>query len=239
VTITITVSIDMSDIIEQTQSALTTQTDIDPYVAYGLKAGTAGGQYLSFKNGEFLYGQNASVLPLGTRLAANMAGLRVGWRKWRGGSLEDDLTVPLAERRPIEARNALGDNDRSLWDRGPDGKERDPWQFTNILELADSDGQNFIYSTGSKGGINAITQLCAEYGRLYRQKPGMTPIITLGNDFYIHPEYGKTYVPRFEIVNWVAPGGDATGDDGGDLPGLEEPAPVKQAPAGGKRAPRF
>jgi hypothetical protein len=251
VTITITVSIDMSDIIEQTQSALTTQTDIDPYVAYGLKAGTAGGQYLSFKNGEFLYGQNASVLPLGTRLAANMAGLRVGWRKWRGGALEDDLTVPLAERRPVEARNALGDTDRSLWDRGTDGKERDPWQFTNILELADADGQTFIYSTGSKGGISAIAALSAEYGKQYRQKPGLTPIIILGNDYYIHPEYGKTYVPRFELVDWAAP--EAAADDN-DFPGLGEPgaspepkpapvkAPASTAPAtppAGKRVPRF
>jgi hypothetical protein len=175
-------SIDMSDIIEQARSALTTQTDIDPYVAYGLKAGTAGGQYLSFKNGEFLYGQNASVLPLGTRLAANMAGLRVGWRKWRGGTLEDDLTVPLVERRPVEARNALGDNDRSLWDR------RHRWQGTRSVGNSLNTPWNWPTLTvrplstapGSKGGIGAIAAL---YGRMH----GKLVPAKAGSDADPHP----------------------------------------------------
>ena len=56
----------------------------DPFSAYGAKVSVGNHQFLTFKNGEYLYGQNANVLPLKTRLAANMPGLRVGWRRWWG-----------------------------------------------------------------------------------------------------------------------------------------------------------
>ena len=67
----------------------------------------------------------------------------------------------------------------------------------------------------------------------------MLPIITLGRDSYVHPEYGKTYVPVFEIVGWTDadnPSVDGEGDD--DVP--FEPAvaePSKAAlPGPGQRA---
>jgi hypothetical protein len=174
----------------------------DPFSSYGAKVGVQG-NFLTFKNGEFLYGQNAKELPIGTKLAANMQGLRIGWRRWSGGKPTDDLTVPLVEGGRHKRRDELGDNDPQLWDIGNDGKPLDPWQMTNILEMRDGEGEVYIYSTGSKGGVNAIGRLCKAYGELYRQKPGQVPIVELGKDYYNHPEYKRIYVPDFKIVGWA------------------------------------
>jgi hypothetical protein len=215
----------------------------DPYAAYGAKVGTQG-QFLSFKNGEFLYGQNDTELPLGSRLAANMAGLRIGWRRWFDAKVTDDLTELLIDCPAVAQRTALGDNDSALWETDKDGKPRDPWQLTNVLELVNGEGEAFIYSTGSKGGIGAIGRLCKEYGKQYRQRPGMVPIIELGRDSYTHPEYGKTYFPVFTIVDW----GDENALVIEDAPAEEErvappspkpePAPTP-APAASSKKTRF
>jgi hypothetical protein len=229
----------MSDLVKQGNGAIATMNDIDPFTAYGMRAGgAAGGQYLSFKNGEFLYGQNSTMLPLGTRLVANMQGLRVGWRRWQDSQVTDDLTVPLIERRPLEPRNSLGDNDPQMWSKGPDGRPRDPWQMTNILEMVDQQGQKFIFSTGSKGGVGAIARLSAEYGKLYRQKPGLAPIIALANDWYAHPEYGKTYVPEFNIVGWANPE-TLEPDDDVVLPGIDPPKEEPKKESSKRTTPRF
>jgi hypothetical protein len=189
----------------------------DPYAAYGAKVGTTG-QYLTFKQGEFLAGQNADELKLGTKLVANMPGLRIGWRRWFAAQVTDDLTEPLISGPVTQRRESLGDNNQDLWERDDRGEPRDPWQLTNILEFSDGDGNVYIYSTGSKGGIGAIGRLCKEYGNERRQRPGMLPIITLGRDFYTHPRFGKTYFPVFTIVGWTdennpSVDGDSEGDD--------------------------
>jgi hypothetical protein len=177
-------------------------SDANPYTAYGDKVGLRG-TFLTFKNGEFLYGQEGASIPLGTRMVANMKGFRVGWRRWMDNKVMDDLTELLSDMIPQQPRSALGDMDSQMWERDLQGKARDPWQFTNILELVDEQGEIFIYSTGAKGGINALGRLCKQYGNLFKQKPGMAPILELGADFYMHTEYGKTWVPVFKITGWA------------------------------------
>ena len=81
---------------------------------------------------------------------------------------------------------------------------RDPWQFTNELVLRGQEtGDEFVFATSSKGGLGAIGELCKAYGKLYRQKPGMLPVIELGHDHYAHKVYGKTYFPVLKLVGWV------------------------------------
>jgi hypothetical protein len=182
-----------------TQDLIDTRND--PYAAYGAKVGSTG-QFLSFKNGEYVFGQNAEELPIGTRLVANMPGLRIGWRRWFGGQVTDDMTMLLADGPTVERRDALGDMDQSKWDKDDLGEPRDPWQMTNILELSDGE-KTFLYSTSSRGGIGAIGRLCKDYGRQWRMRPNELPIIELARDSYMHPRFKKIYVPDFKIVGWT------------------------------------
>jgi hypothetical protein len=191
------------------QVALPPNNNNNPFSSYGAKVGILG-TYLSFKAGEFLVGKDGQTLPLGMKLLANMEGLRVGWKRWNNGLVTDDFPELMSEGKPEtnpNCRNALGDLDESLWEDDDRGDPRDPWQYTNELVLQSLDGSNtYIFATSSKGGIGAIGRLCLQYGRIYKQKPGMTPVVELGNYFYMHQSYGKTYNPKFTIVDWVSDG---------------------------------
>jgi hypothetical protein len=174
----------------------------NPYESYAASLPQQG-TFLKFNKGEYLAGQDSHEVPLGTRMVANMAGLQVGWVKWWDEKPAESRTTLLIDQKPLELRSALGDEDKDLWETDRDGKPRDPWQFTNTIDFVDEDGERFIFSTSSKGGIGAIGKLCREYGKLMRQNPGMVPIIELSRDHYIHKEYGKTYTPVFKIVGWA------------------------------------
>lgn len=215
----------MNDLTTMNGSTAVATPGADPFSSYGAKVGLRG-TFLTFKNGEYLAGQDAKEIGAGTRMAANMNGLRVGWRRWYGDQLTDDRTELLIEQRAAEPRNALGDDDPALWEKDKDGKPRDPWQLTNILELVDAEGETYIYATGAKGGIGAIGKLCKEYGKLYRQKPGQVPIVELGRDFYMHKEFGKTYFPVFSVVGWTDENALA----------IEEPAAAEAKPEPAKPA---
>lgn len=196
----------------------------DPYAAYGEQA-TASRTYVTFKNGEYLYGQEDEEIPLGTRFVANMTGLRVGWKRWFQGRVTDELLDLLVDCKPPKKRHELGDLDQALWEKDDRGQPRDPWQFTNELALKGlATGEAFIFATSSKGGIGAIGELCKQYGALYRQKPGMAPVIELSADSYQHRTYGKTYFPVLKLVDWVP---DAPAEDG--PAGPPEPPPHHSA----------
>lgn len=187
-----------------TPASVPAQIGPDPYTSYAAKAIQQQGLFLTFKNGEFLAGQDGTEVKIGTRLAANMEGLMIGWRRWFGGQVTDDLLELLSDQKPLPRRESLGDNDPALWEKDDrSGAPRDPWMFTNSLQMVDNAGEIYIYSTGSKGGLNAIGKLCKAYGLEYRMRPGMIPVIELANDFYMHAKYGKTYVPVFNLVGWT------------------------------------
>lgn len=220
----------MSDVMVRGSTALTTPGG-DPFSSYGAKVGIQG-TFLTFKNGEFLAGQDQAEVPIGTRLAVNMQGLRVGWRRWFKDELTDDLTELLVDQMPLKQRNELGDLDEKLWDSDDKGNPRDPWQFTNVIEFVSTEGETYIYSTGSKGGLGAIGKLCKAYGKEYRQRPGQVPVIDLERDSYNHKTYGKTYFPVFNLVDWVDE--DALDAIAGEKP-AEEPKQVEPPKQAAKR----
>ncbi len=212
----------------------------DPYAAYGEQA-SAVKAYITFKNGEYLFGVDDDVIPLGTRFIANMPGLRVGWKRWSAGRVTDDLLDLLADGVPPRRRSDLGDLDQGLWEIDEKTKQpRDPWLFTNELVFRGQEtGDEFVFATSSKGGLGAIGELCKAYGKLYRQKPGMLPVIELGNDHYAHKVYGKTYFPVLRLVDWVRDTASADSTEAPPEPARPVAAPVtaQVPPAAPAKAP--
>ena len=171
----------------------------DPYMDYGIEAATAGASFLKFDrsgNG-FTYGMDGTPLPLGTRLAANMSGVRVGWLKWVDGKPEKVLSL-ITERRKV-GRDELGDDDPALWEV----PGQDPWKQAAELELVDSVGQQYIFSTSSFGGTKGVKKLCYDFARERRSRPGQVPLVELGQHWYPHPKFSKVWEPDFAIVDWV------------------------------------
>ena len=219
------------DLIQNTRREIVT-TGGDPFAAYG--AQMQDGTFLSFSRvGEFEAGQDKEQVPFGTRLVANMPGLRQGWRCWIGGRVVDDRTDFLGAPQP--RRNELGDLDQAMWERDKEGKPRDPWVLTDILEMSNGE-TNYIFSATSRGGRGAIQRLCAAYAKERRMRPDMLPIITLGRDSYIHKEFGKTYFPVFEIVGWTNAENPSVDGDEADIP--FDPPQTQPENSGAKPAAR-
>ena len=221
----------------QPAGALAHPPGYDPYAAYGEQASSSR-VFITFKNGEYLYGPDDELIPLGTRFVANMPGLRVGWKRWAANRVTDDLLELLADGVPPRRRSDLGDLDQGLWELDDRKQPRDPWQFTNELVLRGLEtGDEFVFATSSKGGLGAVGELCKAYGRLYRQKPGLLPVVELQADHYNHKTFGKTYYPVLKLVDWIAEPDAADGPPAETAPAAP-PAAVQPAKAPEPPAPK-
>ena len=179
-------------------------TQSDPYMAYGRAVGTDT-PFLKFVKGQYKYGVDDEVLPLGTRLVPHMSELKAGFIKWKDGAPEAEVMVCIAEGKPIPQREDLGDDDRNEWETDPNGTPLDPWQMCNTLPMKDPEtGQEFVFTTGSRGGIGAIGKLATKYGRQRHKQAGKLPIIEIGSSSYPHKIYGEVLYPTFKIVAWEA-----------------------------------
>ena len=227
----------MNAITEMNSStSLAMQGGYDPFAAYGQEAAAGSGNFLKFSKGEWLLGQNDEEIALGRRLAAAMNELSIGWIRWADGKPVERRMGLLAQGYKPESRDALGFTDQEEWESDDDGNPKDPWNFTNELPLADPEtGEQMTFSASSKGGIGCMGNLCKAYGREYRQRGALVPVIELDRDSYKHVKYGKTYVPVLNIVDWIdnsgIPAPASADDDTAAEP--EKPAETKAA-AGSK-----
>lgn len=181
----------------------------DPFAAYGQEAAGNTGDFLKFSKGEWLKGQNDDEVKLGSRLAANLEEMSVGWIQWSDKKPVERRMGLLAQGHVPERRPELGLLDQSDWEQDKDGKPQDPWSFTNEIPVVDLDtGEQMMISMSSKGGIGAIGNLCKAYGRERGAMlaAGKVPVIELQRDSYKHKEYGKTYVPVMSLVDWIENG---------------------------------
>lgn len=166
------------------------------------------GSLLKFSKGDWLLGQEEQEIPLGTRYVCSMENFLVGWVKWVDNKPVELKFGRLVDGHKPPTRFELGDNDKTQWEVGSDGKERDPWQFTNQV-LMKPVGKKYstdiaiTFATNSKGGIGGMGALCKEYAA-DRTHDGMNPIVELGVSGYNHSnkEFGKIKTPVLKLVDW-------------------------------------
>lgn len=170
------------------------------------------GRLLKFNKGDWLAGEDDEEIEEGTKLVANMDQLMIGWVKWADNKPEQQLMGLVVEGHQSPKREALGDLDQSLWEVDAQGKERDPWQFTNYLIMKEvgaegsDDEKLYTFATSSRGGLNCVGELCKVYGKQMRQQPDQYPIVELGSGSYNHPnkEFGRIKFPTLAVVGWEA-----------------------------------
>ena len=153
------------------------------------------------------------MLPIGTHLVPHMGELKAGYIKWKDGAPETETMVRIADGKPIPQREDLGDDDRNAWETDTNGTPLDPWQTVNTLPMKDPEtGQEFVFTTGSRGGIGAVGKLSTAYGRQTHKQAGKLPVIEIGSDSYRHKTYGDVSYPTFRIVEWKTEGALIAGD---------------------------
>ena len=159
-------------------------------------------QYLQFAKGEWLAGVDEEEVEAGTEMVPNIAGITCGHVKWQDKVVVDEAMTPIVEGL-FTPREALGDLDKDLWDVDDDGVPRDPWTRTTKVPLKDpATGEEFIYSTSSRGGIGAVGRLVSAIRKGQRQGNTGLPVIRLDVDDYKHKTYGKVFVPKFSVVGF-------------------------------------
>ncbi len=78
-------------------------------------------------------------------------------------------------------------------------------------------GQQYVFTTGSHGGISTIGRLSTDYGNyLSKHDDGFLPVIELGKSSYKHKSYGEVFIPVFRIVGWRSEADLMAGDTGVD-----------------------
>jgi hypothetical protein len=128
----------MNALTKPNPTAVATTDENDPFAAYGKAGGgMIVGELLKFAKGDYLAGQDAREIPIGTRLIASMETLETGWVCWRDGKPAEHRMGLVVEHFTPAWRKDLGDLDKAFWDRDDKGEPRDPWQRTENLQLAD------------------------------------------------------------------------------------------------------
>jgi hypothetical protein len=181
------------------------------YEKYGQAAAGRNfvGSLLKFnKFGEFVAGQYDDKIAIGTRLAAYMDSLATGYTRWEANRPVETIMGPVGAGFVPPKRAELGYLDKTQWERFDDGREKDPWAFTNTLVLIHrrKDGDEwFTFTTSSRGGIVALGQLSRAHGSHVRQRPDEYPIVELGMGSYQHPDrsIGEVRFPIFKIADWI------------------------------------
>lgn len=170
------------------------------YLDIGDQVGS-GDDFLKFKRGKFFKGADEQEVAHGTRFAANMRDLQMGFIKFVPES-PPEKAMARPGQSPVQ-RESLGDTDEAQWERDDNGVAKDPWTPAWELPLKDlATGEELVFSTSSAGGINALGRLSKAYGNRLAMAGHAVPIVELGASSYRHKRFGDVDVPTLRIVAW-------------------------------------
>ena len=195
----------------------------DPFSTYGnaIRQTSIVGELLKFSKGDWMAGQNNDIIEDGTEFVANMDELFIGWVRWSNNRPTDHVMGKVIDKFQMPRRSELGDTDQNQWETDDRGEPRDPWQPTNYLLLEGEEEQLYTFTTSSRGGINAVGELCQKWGPIGRQRPKDYPVVAIGSGSYLHANktFGRIKYPTFKIVGYAPKAEFATiepRDDRGD-----------------------
>jgi hypothetical protein len=137
---------------------------------------TIQGTLLKFTDGSWKVGREAEAMEGGRRFLA--LATTSAWVKWQGGK---PVEYKLREAgKFLPDRGDLGDEDSTLWEKGPDNLPKDPWQHTAFLYLIDeTTAEPFTFSTSSWGGRGSVSDLAMAIKNKRYREPGAQPVVEL------------------------------------------------------------
>jgi len=158
------------------------------------------GHLLKFADWRWTYGQEGTVLNIGTCLQA--LGTISAWVKWEDGKPAKHI---LMNGTAKIQREELGDDNELEWEAGPDGKPRDPWQYTKYVYLFEpKSAEAFTWSTSSSSGRQVVFDLASQIQRKRFGGRHVIPIVELGAA-EMKTKYGRKSKPVLKVVSWLEP----------------------------------
>lgn len=233
-------------------TALAGGDNYNPFAQAGAGAGSS--TYMKFvgATGDFTYGQDDEEMPHGTRLAAAIEESQWVWSFWWDGEVLETIETLVAEdphgwdREPDDLPEKY-DGDMSMDEIRAERADRsnnfmDGWSVQAVLNLRQigGEGEEFTLKLNGGVGVSAFRALLQTFGRQYKFKMGLVPVIELEARSYKskHKNVGKRWSPILKIVEWKSEEElmEASGEDAGmyDEPDRDE-APARNEKSEGRK----
>lgn len=184
------------------------------------------------KDGVWVYGADDTQVEEGSRWAVNPFSLEHGYACW--------TRHPESERKKNEL---LGERMVPMNTKKPDKTTlpqyafdwTDQYSFKLRCTNGADEGQEVLFKTTSVGGTNAVNALIAAIMKQLDLDAGHpVPVLDLSNDSYNHKDWGKTYIPVFNVMSWATMEGEAAAPAA--APAAQAEAPAAAAPARQRRS---
>jgi hypothetical protein len=198
------------------------------------------------KDGDWVFGQEDNAVAKGTEAVINPLSIKHGYSCWTNRQPGEGKNESLGEimvglNQPLPAMHELPQHSDPATGRPA------PWKDQMSVDIkfvtGKHKGTQVMWKVGSVGGLNAAKGILdAIMAKLDEGTSFVCPIVTLDSDSYKHATYGKTYVPKIEVVGWMDLEGNEedTEDDGAPEPvtaqlAAPEPEPVAEEPTRRRR----
>lgn len=167
-----------------------------------------GGEFQFLKmekgTGEWLYGQEETVVEKDALWAVNPTSLEYGYIAWppeTASDREPEGEIMVSINRELPSVNTLRT-------KHPDGQTTgNGWQYQQSMVLVcingEDEGVACQYKQSSVGSLKAFKSVTDAIGaQVAKGADEIVPIIRLKSDSYKHKKWGKIVNPIFEIVEW-------------------------------------
>lgn len=167
-----------------------------------------GGEFQFLKmekgTGDWVYGQEETVVEDGSLWAVNPSSLEYGYIAWppeesKSREPEGEVMVPIS--RPLPAVN-------TLCTRNPGGETtgKNGWQYQQSVVLVCVNGEDAgttcQYKQSSVGSQKLFKTLVDAIMAQASKGDAIVPIVRLKSTSYKHDKYGKIVNPVWDIVEW-------------------------------------
>lgn len=204
------------------QTAASTEV-ADPFAAQGSEGASGNVRYVKFTGatGLFTYGQDDDVLEHGTQLAIDMFNAEWIWTFWWDGEVVEQFNDSLIEN-PLSYDNPPmdlpedpnGDIDMTIEEIMQARKDdpanfRDGWSVQASFNgrTVDGEDEQFCIKLNQGVAMNSFHALRKSFGRQYKTKDGLLPIIDVTATSYEPKAKNagkKRWAPSLKIVDWAS-----------------------------------
>lgn len=181
-------------------------------------------------SGEWVYGQEETVVEPDSLWAVNPTSIKHGWVAWdtnAGGAPVQEIMVPIS--RPLPAQDALPALPMGTPDRKTGRSEQLVYQRQQAIDLVcisgEDEGVQVEYKQSSVGAMKLFASVTnALLDQLGKDPDRIVPVGKLTADQYKHKQYGKIYNPIFQITEWRTIDDTSPADEPDDEPAAATPA---------------
>lgn len=194
-----------------------------------------GGEYQFLKldkgNGDWIYGQEETLVEKDALWAVNPGSLEYGFISWdQNQKVEGEVMVSI--QRPLPDKGSIRTNSADGLPTGQNG-----WQYQQSVVLVcingEDEGTVCQYKQSSVGSQKMFKTLIDAIGaQIGKGSDAIVPIVKLSSTSYKHDKYGKIINPVWDIAEWrtmddTSPVGEAAAPE----PEAKEPTRRRAAPA--------